>query len=41
MNHLIRWRSEEQGVMEADIASLPEMPDDETYVFRLDRGARF
>ena len=41
MNRLIRWRSEEQGVMEADIASLPEMPDDETYVFRLDRGARF
>lgn len=41
MNHLIRWRNEERGVMEADIASLPEMPDDETYVFRLDRGARF
>lgn len=41
MNQLIRWRNQEQGIMEADIASLPEMPDDETYVFRLDRGARF
>ena len=41
MNQLIRWRNRERGVMEADIASLPEMPDDSTYVFRLDRGARF
>lgn len=41
VNYLIRWRNQEQGIMEADIASLPEMPDDETYVFRLDRGARF
>lgn len=41
MNYLVRWKNKEQGVMESDIASLPEIPDDETYVFSLDRGARF
>ena len=40
-NGLIRWRDKEAGVLESDIASLPEMPDGETYIFRLDRGARF
>ena len=40
MNYLIRWRNKEQGIMEADVASLPETPDEETYVFTLDQGAR-
>ena len=41
MNYLIRWRNKEQGDMEADVASLPEIPDDETYVFSIDQGARY
>ncbi len=41
MNYLVRWQNKEQGVMESDIASLPEIPDNETYIFRLDRGARY
>ncbi len=41
MNYLIRWRNKEQGILESDIASLPEVPDEETYVFSIDRGARF
>ena len=41
MNYLIRWRNKEQGIVESDIASLPEIPDEETYVFSIDRGARF
>jgi len=41
MNYLIRFRNKEQDIAEPDIASLPEIPDDETYIFRLDRGARF
>ena len=41
MNYLIRWRNKEQGIMEADIASLPELPDEETYIFRVDQGARY
>ena len=41
MNQLVRWRNREHGIMESDIASLPEMPDDSTYVFRLNQGARF
>jgi len=41
MNYLIRWRNKEQGVMEPDVASLPETPDEETYIFRIDQGARF
>ena len=27
--------------MEADIASLPELPDETTYIFSIDQGARF
>ena len=41
MNYLIRWRNKEQGVMEADVASLPEIPDSETYIFRVDQGATY
>ena len=41
MNYLIRWRNKEQGIMEPDIASLPETPDGETYIFSIDQGARF
>ena len=41
MNYLIRWRNKEQGILESDVASLPEIPDEETYVFSIDRGARF
>ena len=41
MNYLVRWRNKEKGIMEADVASLPEIPDDETYIFQLDRGASF
>ena len=41
MNYLIRWANKEAGIMESDIASLPEIPDDETYIFSIDRGARF
>ena len=38
---LIRWSNIEEDVLEPDIASLPEIPDDETYIFAFDRGARF
>ena len=41
MNYLIRWRNKEQGILEADVASLPEIPDAETYVFHVDQGARY
>ena len=41
MNYLIRWRNKERGIMEADVASLPEIPDNETYIFAIDQGARF
>ena len=41
MNYVIRWRNKEKGVLEADIASLPEIPDEETYVFSVDQGARY
>ncbi len=41
MNYLIRWRNKEQGILESDIASLPEIPDEETYIFRIDQGARY
>ena len=41
MNYLIRYRNKEQDIVEPDIASLPEIPDDETYIFRIDQGARF
>ena len=41
MNYMIRWASKEGGIMEEDITSLPETPDAETYIFSVDRGARF
>ena len=41
MNYLIRWGNKEQGTMESDIASLPELPDGETYIFNIDQGARW
>ena len=41
MNYLIRWRNKEQGILEADVASLPEIPDAETYVFHVDQGAKY
>ncbi len=41
MNYLVRWRNKEQGILESDIASLPEIPDDTTYIFSVDQGARF
>ena len=41
MNYLIRYRNKEQDIVESDIASLPEIPDDETYIFSIDQGARF
>ena len=30
MNNIIRWRNKEDGVLEADVAGLPEIPDEET-----------
>jgi ABC-type transport system substrate-binding protein len=41
MNNVVRWRNKAQAIMESDICSLPETPDDETYLFRVDQGARF
>ncbi len=41
MNNIVRWRNKSDAVMEADICSLPETPDEETYLFRVDQGARF
>ena len=41
MNNVIRWRNKAQAIMEPDICSLPETPDAETYLFRVDQGARF
>ena len=41
MNNMIRWRNKEQAIMESDICALPEIPDELTYVFTLDQGARF
>lgn len=41
MNYLIRWQNKEQAILEPDIASLPETPDEETYIFKIDQGARF
>lgn len=41
MNNMIRWRNKEHAIMEADICALPEVPDDQTYIFRVDQGARF
>ncbi len=41
MNNIIRWQNKEKGILEADVAGLPEIPDEETYVFTLTPGARF
>ena len=41
MNYMIRWANKEAGIMEADITSLPETPDGQTYIFNVDQGARF
>ena len=41
MNSLIRWQNKEKGILEADVTSLPEIPDEETYVFGVSEGARF
>ncbi len=41
MNYLIHWQNKERGIMQSDIASLPEIPDDTTYIFSVDQGARF
>ena len=41
MNYLIRWFNKELGILEADIGSLPEIPDDETYIFAIDQGAHW
>ena len=40
-NNLIRWKNKEKSEMEADIAALPEIPDDTTYIFTIDPGARW
>ena len=40
-NNIIRWQNKERGVMEADLAQLPEIPDEETYVFTVTDGARW
>ena len=41
MSRLVRWRNQEQAELEGDLADLPEMPDDETYIFRIRENARF
>ena len=41
MNYLIRWQNKEKGILESDLASIPEIPDDVTYIFSVDQGARF
>ena len=40
-NRLIRPASVASGELEADLASLPEMPDETTYVFRIEPAAVF
>lgn len=41
MSRLVRWRNQEQSDLEGDLADLPEMPDEETYIFRIRESARF
>ena len=41
MNYLIRWQNKEKGIMQSDIASLPEIPDNTTYIFSVDQGAKY
>ena len=38
-NNLIRWQNKEKSMMEADIAELPENPDEETYIFSINPAA--
>ena len=40
-NNLIRWKNKEKSEMEADIASVPENPDAETYIFNINPNARW
>lgn len=40
-NNIIRWQNKERGVMESDLAQLPEIPDSETYIFTVTDGARW
>ncbi len=40
-NNLIRWKNKEKSEMEADIASLPENPDETTYIFNINPRARW
>ena len=41
MGRLIQVDDNRGPILSADIASLPEIPDDETYIFSFDQGARF
>ncbi len=41
MNRLIRWRNQEKNELEGDLADLPEIPDEETYIFKIKDGAKF
>ncbi len=41
MGRLIQVDDNRGPILAADIASLPEIPDDETYIFSFDQGARF
>ena len=41
MNYLIRWQNKERGIMQSDIASLPEIPDGTSYIFSVDQGATY
>ena len=41
-SRLIRWESISRGTLEADLAvTLPEVPDEVTYIFRINPAARF
>ena len=41
LGRLVQIYDNQGPVYVADIASLPEIPDDETYIFNFDQGARF
>ncbi len=38
-NYLIRWDNKEKAEIGADLANLPEIPDDQTYIFTMQDGA--
>ena len=40
-NRLIRFASVSAGTLEGDLTDLPEMPDEQTYIFRVRPDARF